>query len=141
LSLCDRCQRPGRCCSGFLLNGGDWPKNSKDMDAAQVKEALRQNPQVNVNGDIATVPFEPMWQDKKGWHFWCKAWVNGRCSIYSIRPKLCHDYEPLMDNLCWHYDAATVSLVLPPVEKGTFVDLLATETETETVPKLKVLAE
>ena len=117
--ICDRCQRPGRCCGGFVLNNGTWPIGARDMNAASLKEALRNNPQQDVNGDIASLPFEPLRINSRGkWEFWCTAWVKGRCSIYNHRPALCRDFKPYQDNLCWHHDATTAPLVETKPEKG-----------------------
>jgi Fe-S-cluster containining protein len=98
------------------------------MTAAQIKEQIRLHPQPDVNGDLVTVMFEPMYQDqRKRWHYWCAAWKDGRCTIYHRRPKLCEDYTPLQDPLCWHHDETVHATLPPPRERGTVIDLLERE--------------
>lgn len=122
--VCDRCQRPGRCCSGIMLNGGDLP-GKDDWSFEQLLEWLRTNPQLNVNGDTETLRLQPMWHRPDGkWQFWCDAWQDGRCSIYSHRPKMCKDYAPQTDELCWHFDIDTAVLIKRMPSKGVTIDLL-----------------
>lgn len=127
--LCDRCQRPGRCCSGFPLVGSHTlDEATRGKPAEVVEEELLNCVQPTVNGMMASLPFKPMYQAEKDeglWRFWCPMWKHGRCSIYETRPALCDHYKPLDDALCWHTDTTLLGLMPKSeyVEKGINIDL------------------
>lgn len=111
--LCEICPDPGRCCKRFLLLNSEGPVTfwadswRKDAAAHCVERGH---------------PFEPLeigdlWRDKETgreygtvW-FGCPKLVNGRCSIYPIRPQLCRDFLPGPESrLCtfgWFNDGST----------------------------------
>ncbi len=127
MSLCDRCQKLGRCCSGFPLSDGQFRPRRDELgdhyeDADAVRVWLRKLFVLDVLGNEITLPFEPMYLDSAGhYRFWCTMLKGGRCSIYSHRPKLCEMFQPLSDGLCWHHDESSAHLVekKPMKERGT----------------------
>lgn len=63
------------------------------------------------------VPFMPLYKLPDGrWRYWCpRLGVDGRCTNYENRPKLCRLYQPKSDFLCTEYDG------VPPVETSQAV--------------------
>lgn len=97
MSLCDTCRNPGRCCSGFLLNGGAWPAR-----AAHPLEVLAELATVNIRETIG-LPFMPLYRRAAdgAWLFWCpNLGRDGRCTVYENRPLMCREYEAGSDPLC-----------------------------------------
>ena len=124
MSLCDRCQRPGACCT-FKGNDGTWPAGGKDMTIEQVRQAIKDNPQYDIHGNIVSLQIEPLWKNPQGqWTFWCKALVAGRCSIYERRPVLCRNMQPgPPEPLCWHTDTTIPFTPENRREKGQIINL------------------
>ena len=136
--ICQRCQLPGRCCTGLMINNGEY---AKGYDAVEARAKIIKAPQLNVNGDRETWDLRPLIRRKDGtWLWWCASLVKGRCSIYSHRPKGCKDYIPQTDDLCYHFDPITIHLRPKPKAKGQFVDLLVKEDQDQdqrSRPKIK----
>lgn len=104
MSVCSFCPVPGACCKNFALTIGFW----EGMTNEQVRDNIRSR-----DGDV--LPFDPIGPDEtddwhtddvsgnryKRWRFSCPHLsVEGRCMIYSTRPKACHLYYPGSDALC-----------------------------------------
>ena len=101
MSLCDLCPRPGRCCSGFELNGG---KFGEGKTALEIGADLARTQDIDDEGNVLGIglPFLPLFLRSDGhWHFWCPNLTReGRCGDYENRPWACRHYQPLADHLC-----------------------------------------
>lgn len=113
MNACDICTRPGRCCTGFRLGGGNF---GRDLTALEVlvKLATAYPPwtyDIDSPAD-AGQPFIPLRRNARGtWTFWCPVLVDGRCSDYENRPGLCRMYMPYEDALCaMHANSLTNSM-------------------------------
>lgn len=101
MSLCDVCTRPGRCCSGFVLNAS-W---ANDVTALEALAGLASCDPLNRDDRAPAygLPFLPLYKDPKGWwRFWCpNLGRDGRCGDYENRPQVCRDFVPESgDALC-----------------------------------------
>lgn len=90
MSLCELCPRPGRCCSGFELNGGDIGLHATELEVSTTL------------AELGFPFFHPLWRKPDGaWLSWCdRLTKDGRCGDYENRPQLCRDYQPLACSLC-----------------------------------------
>ena len=113
-TLCDRCQRPGSCCT-FTLYGGLEDGNgfeNRDVTALEILAKLASAQVGDCSGSGTSdpwfpigLPFLPLGRRANGrWWLWCPLLVAGRCSIYEDRPSLCRHYQAGSDLLCWHHD-------------------------------------
>ena len=94
---CGACPRPGRCCTGFVLNGGMVPHEAATALEAQLEL------------DAHGLPFSPLMRRPATghWMLWCRNLTReGRCGDYENRPQLCADYQPGEDALCAMHRAA-----------------------------------
>lgn len=110
-SLCDRCLRPGSCCT-FTLNikDGDTPLEALALMATANPSDNFDHSKPDPNFGIG-LPFIPLARRPSGtWIYWCPHLIKGRCSIYETRPALCRQYSALQDRLCWHFDPTTAHL-------------------------------
>lgn len=110
-SLCDRCSKPGRCCSDFLLSlqipaGDDWKDRAKTL--------------VEGYGIKHFIPIEAVrgpWTPDDRVQFRCNCSLigaDGRCMDYENRPAVCRVFEPGTDALC-------VEFIGPPPERPKHV--------------------
>lgn len=103
MSLCDTCAQPGRCCFGFMLNGGSWPtfRTTALEVLAELASAYPENDPPEIG-----LPFLPLYRRPGDgvWRFWCPHLDrSGRCGDYENRPKLCRSFEPASDRLCIYW--------------------------------------
>lgn len=100
-SLCDRCAVPGRCCSGFNLNGGAYGAHHSELDVLLLM-ATSWTKVWELGIDQYGLPFMPLWRKPSGvWLFWCPLLTrDGRCGDYDHRPAVCRDFEAGSDSLC-----------------------------------------
>jgi Fe-S-cluster containining protein len=122
MSLCDTCAQPGRCCSGFMLNGGSWPPAESRATALEVLGEL-----ASISMDEPKelgLPFLPLYRrpNDGSWLFWCPNLdLAGRCGDYENRPHLCRSLEPASDRLCiyWKPIAEKCEGCLPFADRPT----------------------
>lgn len=117
MSVCDRCRRPGRCCSGFLLSGG-WPGHAAEttLEAMVMLASVSTDPAIGSPGQNQLgLPFLPLGKRTDGaWILWCPLLGrDGRCTDYANRPALCASYQPLTDGLCAEYEGVPPVSVAP----------------------------
>ena len=142
-SLCDTCRAPGRCCTGFVLGGGDFARGETmlgalvalatvehygPMDWSRIPsrkpgETLEQyTDRLPVQSRHVGLPFMPLHVDRYGsWQFWCPLLGrDGRCTDYENRPPLCREYQPGTDKLCAEWQPripeSGVSLLKAPLD-------------------------
>jgi len=101
MSLCGICPKPGACCKDFTISKITYWID-EGLEAAQKDFADRG------------LPFQVIGWRRETWksdeddgreygEARCdcpKLTADGRCSIYSTRPKTCSNYEPASDGLC-----------------------------------------
>lgn len=124
MSLCDACRAPGRCCTGFYLQNGDFGRGRPALEVlvelatawtgtAPMLGAVRVHPTFDLTAieDIQVgMPFMPLMRRPAdgAWRFWCPVLrADGRCGDYENRPALCRDYQAGSDKLCAEFDATT----------------------------------
>ncbi len=99
MMLCTICPKPGFCCTGLVLSnvsGTLWfKKDSWKIEAKKFLEScgLEMFEPYGVVGESASGMVAPSFRFNK-------LTSEGRCGIYSSRPQLCRDYEPMSDHLC-----------------------------------------
>ena len=96
--LCDRCWRPGRCCSGFALN----LEVNEEETALHLLIRLAAIVHSDCQGrPMLGVPFLPLYRTPGFWRFWCPLLgPDGRCTDYETRPEVCAIFQPGEDPLC-----------------------------------------
>jgi Fe-S-cluster containining protein len=116
-SLCDTCRAPGKCCSGFVLNGGAFAMGDTMLEALAKLASLntgligrdgKAGPVANPGDYLGAThvqlgaPFMPLYADAQGrWRFWCPLLGrDGRCTDYEHRPAVCRGYVAGKDALC-----------------------------------------
>lgn len=97
---CDSCPKPGRCCTGLVLNGGELAKGTTMLAALATMATLRHQ---RADGRMTIgAPFMPLMQRGDGeWLWWCpNLQADGRCGDYENRPEPCWRYTAGDDFLC-----------------------------------------
>lgn len=101
---CDACPKPGRCCTGLVLNNGTLPPaGSTTLEAYGALAAVAT---VDAHGrPMLGLPFLPFAVRPNGeWMLWCQNLLpSGRCGDYEHRPALCAAYTAGDDWLCAMY--------------------------------------
>ena len=100
MSLCDICPRPGHCCTGLSLGGGDFGRFKNGLEVlVEIAGYIRWGEDTNT---VDLLPFMPLRRNEFGmWNFWCPNLTReGRCGDYENRPFACRHYQPLDDGLC-----------------------------------------
>lgn len=106
MSICDRCFKPGYCCTMMNLSTGvnqlvHWEDKSwKDIEDELSKQGLPFKVKCEKN----------RWLDEETGKFYLEYYYycpkldgDGRCTIYQNRPDTCRNYQPASDELCVHY--------------------------------------
>lgn len=99
-NMCNRCYSPGACCREMHLSG-----SIGDLDQCRPEEL---DEIMKTNGlPFRFKRFEERLDGSPYNLFSCGELLpSGRCGIYSQRPDVCRNYEPLSDSLCVHYRGA-----------------------------------
>ena len=90
MSKCSVCPDPGICCRKFIVESDlPWAYTAIETKKTVIKRLK----------DLK-LPFKPIKKGKRRWVLGCTKLKDGKCTIYSDRPKLCRGYRPGTGRLC-----------------------------------------